>query len=103
MSPRLSTILGLCLCLPVCHAATTIAGASGLTITVQPTGAYDIAAPLTGWHFDGSVGVKLTSLGSTSGVDGAGTYSEVSFDFQSGGSRHASIRTYYDRMAVLFS
>jgi hypothetical protein len=103
MSPRLPTIFGLFLCLPACHAAITIAGASGLTVTVQPGGAYDISAPVFGWHFGGSVGAKATNLGSTSGADGAGPYSEIGFDFQSGVSRHATIRAYYDRMALLFT
>jgi hypothetical protein len=92
---------------PLAGQSLTILGAEGLAVTVDPGGNYSIAVPTPAWQFGGSVGYSLTNLNSISGVDAAGHYSEISFDFQSGVSsdaaRHGAIRAYWNRQAVLFS
>ena len=88
---------------PTAVAATTIAGASGLTVTIKRTGTYIISAPISGWTFSGSIGYPLTNITTSFGSDGAGDYNEIDFDFQSDAQRHAGIRSYYNRMAALFT
>src|SRR5271165_555804 len=102
-----SRSLALILCLPVLAipspAATTIAGARALTVSVDPSGAYDIYAQNPAWHFSGTVGQNLSNLRAADGVDASGHYSEISFDFTSGTPQHAAIRAYWNQMAVLFT
>jgi hypothetical protein len=45
----------------------------------------------------------LTNIASTTGADAQGGYAEVSFDFQAGAPRHASIRAYLERPNVVFT
>ena len=73
-----------------------------LTINVDPSGTYDVATTSPAWHFHGTVGAALTNLQTASSADSVGAFSEVAFDFQSGGVRHASIRGYWDHAQVLF-
>ncbi len=72
-------------------------------MSVDASGAYDIYLQSPAWHFGGNVGSPLSNLSVISGLDGAGHYNEVGFDFQSGVARHAAIRAYWNRSAVLFS
>jgi hypothetical protein len=83
--------------------ASTMLGAEGLAVSVDPKGAYSITVPTPAWHFAGNVGYPLTNLATVSGVDPAGHYSEISFDFQSDVPRHGAIRAYWNRQAVLFT
>jgi hypothetical protein len=84
-------------------AATTIAGAAGLTVSVDSSGAYDITLPDPQWHFGGNLGTALTNLGVATGADAVGTYSEIAFDFQTDAPRHAALRAYGNHQAVLFT
>jgi hypothetical protein len=97
-------LLGL-VCVSALHAqsASTIIGAEGLAVSVTVSGAYSITVPNPSWQFGGSIGYPLTNLVSISGVDAAGHYSEISFDFQSDAARHGAIRAYWNRLAVLFT
>jgi hypothetical protein len=83
--------------------AVTIVGIGNITVTVDPAGSYSVTVPETSWIFRGSLGVPLTNLSTVTSADILGGYSEISFDFQSGGARHASIRTYNERRSVLFT
>jgi hypothetical protein len=85
------------------EASISILGAAGLTVTVDPSGSYDIQAQNPSWHFGGNTGHQLSNLASTNGTDAVGQYSEISFDFQTDASRHATLRAYWNRMAVLFT
>ncbi|MBV9504622.1 MAG: hypothetical protein JO323_06400 [Acidobacteriia bacterium] len=81
----------------------TIAGTPGLTVSVDPGGAYDISAANPGWHFHGAIGYALSNLSIAASADTVGHYSEISFDFTSDAPRHAAIRAYGNRAAVLFT
>jgi hypothetical protein len=83
--------------------AIAIQGAEGLAVSVDPKGAYSIAVPNPAWQFAGNVGYPLTNMATVSGVDAAGHYSEISFDFKSDVPRHGAIRAYWNRSAVLFT
>lgn len=84
--------------------ATTIMGAQGLTVTVDPSGSYAVqfTSP-SSWIFSGYIGYALSNVASVDGTDANGPYSEISFDFQSDAPRHARIRAYWNRSAVLFT
>jgi hypothetical protein len=84
-------------------AATTIAGSRGLTVSVDPSGSYDVQLQQPAWDFSGSVGAPLANLAVTSGSDAAGSWSEIGFDFQTDAPRHGAIRAYQNRQAVLFT
>ncbi|HWC98062.1 MAG TPA: hypothetical protein VG456_14985 [Candidatus Sulfopaludibacter sp.] len=83
--------------------ATTIQGAQGLVLSVDPNGTYDIQLTQPAWHFGGGVGHPLSNIAVVSGLDGVGPYSEIGFDFTAAVVRHAAIRTYANRTAVLFT
>ena len=85
------------------RASTTIPGAPGLTVTVESSGAYNIAIANPAWNFGGRTGFPLFNISSASGTDAMGPYNEISFDFQSDAPRHAAIRAYFNQKAVLFS
>jgi hypothetical protein len=85
------------------QAGTTILGAPGLSVTVDPSGSYDIQLASPSWQFGGNIGYQLSNLASTDGTDAAGPYSEISFDFLTDALRHAAIRAYWNQMAVLFT
>ena len=82
--------------------AVTISG-FGLTVTVDPSGSYDLSLVSGSWHFDGNIGQALQNVAIGTGADALGNYSEITFDFQSDAARHAGIRAYGTRPAVLFS
>lgn len=83
-------------------AAESISGA-GLTVTVDPSGSYDIELPSPAWDFGGQIGYPLSNLTVSSGADNVGSFSEIAFDFQSDVLHHGAIRSYWDHRAVLFS
>ena len=83
--------------------AISIGGANGLTVAVDSGGIYTVTTLDPAWSFSGSIGANLTNLQTGSGADSLGTYSEITFDFQTDVPRHAAIRTYWDRSAVLFT
>ena len=74
-----------------------------LTVSVDPSGLYDVSTVNPAWHFHGNVGAPAANLQTGSGADSVGTFSEVAFDFQSGVVRHAAIRCYWDHAQVLFT
>jgi hypothetical protein len=85
------------------YASSTVLGPPGLSVTVDPSGSYSVQVENPSWQFSGNIGHKLTNLAAADGADAVGQYSEVSFDFQTDAARHAAIRVYWDRMAVLFT
>ena len=84
------------------HSVVTLTGVNNIQVTVDPGGAYSVTVPDLAWSFSGNIGAPLTNLQTVSSADALGGYSEISFDFQSGTARHASIRTYRDHPDILF-
>ncbi len=77
---------------------------SGITVSVDPNGAFEIDSAQPAFHFGGSVGAPLGSIVSASGSDGIGNYQKVSFQYTSNGvPTAASIRAYHSRPVVIFS
>jgi hypothetical protein len=97
---RLLLILSLAASL---QAVTTIQGARGLTVSVDPSGSYDVTFAAPAWRFGGEIGLPLANLRVSNGSDGIGAYAEIAFDYALDTTRHAGIRAYQDRPAVLFS
>ena len=85
------------------QAAVTIHTPSGLTISVEPGGAYAIHVLQPAWLFAGTIGVAVTNIATANGLDNVGTYSEISFDFVTDAARHAAIRAYLNQRAVVFT
>jgi hypothetical protein len=81
----------------------TIAGAGGLSVSVDAGGSYAVVVPNLNWRFSGAIGVPLANIAVSSGADAAGAFQEVDFDFQSDAPRHAAIRSYTQHSAVLFT
>ena len=98
----LFAVSSLVLAIPA-HSAVTLVGVNNIKVTVDPGGAYSVTVPDMAWTFSGNIGVPLTNLQTGSSADALGGYSEISFDFQSGVARHASIRSYRDHPDVLFT
>jgi hypothetical protein len=74
---------------------------AGPRVTVFEGGLYEITAPAYGWTFGGSVGRDIVRLAVTDGVDSAGTWHEIEFDYEP--SRRSAIRLYDGKAIVLFS
>lgn len=85
------------------QSAVTIVGSGNIAVTADPSGSYSVTVPDLAWSFRGSVGVPLDNLQTGSGADALGGYGEISFDFQTGAARHASIRSYREHPDVLFT
>ncbi|HTS63749.1 MAG TPA: hypothetical protein VMH28_17110 [Candidatus Acidoferrales bacterium] len=83
--------------------STSVGGPDGLTVAVDGGGTYTIAVPSLNWTFAGSISAPLANVIVASASDGAGAYSEISFDFVTDIQRHAAIRSYWNRPAVLFT
>ena len=49
------------------------------------------------------MGAAAVNVQTKSGADTIGTYTEIAFDFQRDVTRHAAIRSYWDRAAVRFT
>ena len=74
-----------------------------LTASAEADGTYSVAVSGIPWTFRGSIGAPLSNLRLATGIDSVGSYQEVAFDFTTDAPRHASIRSYSSRSAVLFS
>src|SRR5450759_2156931 len=85
------------------HSAVTIVGSGNIAVTVDLSGSYSVTVPDLVWSFSGSIGSPLNNLHAGTSADGLGGYSEISFDFQAGVVRHASIRSYVEHPDVLFT
>lgn len=81
----------------------TITGAGGLSVSVDPGGAYAVLVPDINWRFSGAIGSPLANIVVSSGLDAVGPFQEIAFDFQSDAKRHAAIRSYTQLSAVLFT
>src|SRR5581483_8514234 len=77
--------------------------AGGISVSVTPAGAYDISFAQPAWRFGGNLEGAPANITTANGSDALGDYSEISFDYVVDVSRHAAIRSYAGRQAVIFS
>ena len=90
-----------CLLVAPAPAAVTASG-SGLALSVDSGGSYAVSIPSLSWEFRGQIPATLANLKVATGADSAGAYQEISFDFVTDAARHAALRAYTNRAAVLF-
>jgi hypothetical protein len=83
--------------------AASLNAATGISISVSPAGAYDITFASPAWRFGGDLGIRPSNIANTTGSDTLGDYAEISFDYAVDTPRHAAIRAYENRQAVVFS
>jgi hypothetical protein len=83
--------------------ATSIQNSNGVAVSVEADGSFDITVRPPAWRFGGDIGSPVANATVGTGSDLLGGYREISFDFNSGGPRHAAIRSYSGRPAVLFT
>ena len=57
------------------HATTLVRGASGLTVSLESTGSYDIAVPSMDWRLGGDIGHPISNVAVQDGSDALGAYS----------------------------
>lgn len=76
---------------------------TGVTIHIEASGTYTIAARRPSWIFGGNVGHALSHITVNQGTDRLGPYQEIAFSYQGQVARISSIRAYADRPVVLFS
>lgn len=84
-------------------AGSSIGGANGLMVSVDPGGSYDIQLQQPAWDFGGILGAPLSNIAVAAGTDRVGDYREIAFDFQTDAPRHAAIRAYQNEPAILFT
>ncbi len=95
--------LGVILLSASLQAAIVVQTPNGTTISADPGGAWSVTFANSAFQFGGSTGVPLANLASVGDTDAIGPYVEISFDYTLDAPRHASIRAYQNRQAVLFS
>ncbi len=103
LAPAAAFLLNLLTTTTSSASITTVTTLSGLTISVNTTGAYTISATAPAWTFGGNVGVTLTSVASSTGSDSNGAYHQIAFNHTQGVARTSSIRAYDGKTAVLFT
>ena len=83
---------------------TICANATGLTVSLDANGAFEVATRSPAWKFSGSVGSSAAGLLSRPGRDTAGSYQQVEFRYKTsnGAARLGSIRVYDRRNVILF-
>ncbi len=82
---------------------TTVTTSSGLTLSVDSTGPYQISGGSPAWVFGGNLATTLSSITSTTGSDSNGNYHQITFNYTLSVARTSSIRGYDGKMAVLFT
>ena len=95
----LSALLILSLGAGAPRAAVSVATESGVQISVEPSGHFEIRTAQPAFTFGGDVGRPLVNLRQGSGRDGIGEYVEVAFEALSAGA----IRAYKTESIVLFT
>src|SRR5262245_22315148 len=73
---------------------------SGIQVTVEPGGHFEIRTATPAWTFAGDVGQAVSNLRQSDGRDGIGAYRVVSFDTA---GRGYGIRAYDSAPIVLFT
>ena len=76
---------------------------TGLSVAVDVSGTYTIHSTNPAWTFRGDTGQPLANLQENNGQDQIGAYQDITFEYNSGGQRQASIRNYSAVPAVIFT
>jgi len=88
---------------PCAASVTAVTTPSGVTVSVDSGGPYQIAEGSPQWVFAGNTGTALTNVTASRGSDANGPYHQIAFTYTLGVARSSSIRAYDDKGAVLFS
>lgn len=90
--------------LGACAAPVQVQTLSGLTLSVNPDGFFEITSQQPAFTFSGNVGASLSSVAAAHGVDGDGRFQQISFRYTlNGAATNASVRIYHDRPVAIFS
>jgi hypothetical protein len=97
----LLVLVGLGVRAPV--AAVSVATESGVQVTVESNGHFEVRTSTPAWTFGGDVGRPLANLSVGDGRDGIGAYREVAFESAAATEPAGSIRAYAAASIVLFT
>src|ERR1043165_6289283 len=98
------SVLAAVLLIPLMSRAESVTQAStGLSLTINSDGSYAIRSADPPMTFGGNVGSFLGDLTTGAGMDNLGSYREITFHYQNGGLRYASIRIYAEKPLAMFS
>ena len=77
---------------------------TGIAVSVDDSGRFDVATRSPAWRFSGNLGTPLSGLASKADADLAGSYQQLEFEFRSPDqtARAGRIRVYDRRPVVLF-
>src|ERR1700730_17041457 len=81
---------------------TAVRSSSGIDVSLDSCGAYQIIEPSFAWTFGGNLGQTPTNIVVNMGTDDVGAYSEIDFNYSQGGQRTGGIRVYQNELTVLF-
>src|SRR5215470_1396288 len=85
------------------RAATAVTEPStGITLSVNSSGAYSVTTQDPAWTFGGNVGHTVAVMGASTGADGIGSYQQIVFTYADGASRQGTLRTYQGKPIVIF-
>ncbi len=83
--------------------ANTISARDDIHVNIEPTGVYSITFQNPAWIFGGNIGRKLNQIAVHKATDRLGPYQEISFNYEEGGLRRGSIRTYRYHPVIVFA
>jgi hypothetical protein len=76
-----------------------------VTVSMNPSGSYQVSSNITGWTFGGALPNAPTRLSSATGTDSVGAYNQISFAWLDASSRQmtGTINLYTAQDTVIFS
>jgi|WetSurMetagenome_2_1015567.scaffolds.fasta_scaffold12399_3 hypothetical protein len=77
--------------------------ATGLSVTVETSGAYSVIATTPAWTFGGNLAKTLSNVAQTDGSDKIGKFTGISFDLTGTGALKGAIRLYERIPVAMFS
>src|SRR5579872_461337 len=94
---RTSVLIGiiwtaLCVAGNIANAETLSSVVTGLTISVDATGAYAVQSKDPAWTIAGKLDSAPTDLAIGKASDPVGEYNEIGFNYESGGAKAAFVR-----------
>src|SRR5262249_43415598 len=75
---------------------------TGITLSVNASGAYSVTTQDPAWTFGGNIGHTVAVMGASTGSDGIGSYQQIIFTYADGASRQGALRTYLGKPIVIF-
>ena len=85
------------------HALTITQSATGISLSVDATGAYTITTTTPAWTFSGSLAKTLTNIVQVDSSDKIGAYTGITFSLTGTGPMQGTIRMYQSIPVVMFS